>query len=347
MRPQATLGVKLDREDVLRLAEEAKLANDELDLSGFDLSGINLQETELARVAFGRHHGGSPAVLAGASFRGSTLRDCFFAHADLVKADFRGCHITGADFRYATFRQTTLEGATLVLCDFYRACLEDGTRLTNAVLELVSLTASLDGATGLSRGTFTREGHPPALVAESAECYPAFLERTKSDRPESYSVDKGLEVRLEEAASIYRQLSGLWTSRAQFADAGWAYAHSRRLERQVAGPRGRNFRVLAWLWLWIADLLCGFGERLGRVVGWLLAVALIPGFAYLLFGGIAGAHGIADDLLFSVSQLTASTPARLSSSNSLVDWVRVVQTLAGVTLLGLFGFILGNKIRNS
>jgi hypothetical protein len=349
MRPDCEPGAKLGRDEIFRLAEMAKRAGEELDLSGYDLSGTDLsgKEVVLTDVVFGRHHGPQPATLVGTNFRCSTLDHCFFAHADLTDADLRDCQISRSDFRYATFCRTTLGDATVVLCDFYRASVQENTVMRDTVFELVSLTESLDGATGLHWTSFAGKARRPALVAESEVDYRNFLEWTKADRLETYPVEAALEDRLDEAARTYRQLCGLWTSRAQFNDAGEAYAHSRRLERQAAGPRGRKFRPFFWLWLWAADALCGFGERLGRIVLWLAVVALLPGVAYWLFGGVSGGHGMGDDLLFSASQLTASTPARLTSATEVVDWIRVLQTLAGVALLGLFGFVLGNKIRSA
>ena len=349
MRPDREPGAKLGRDDVLRLVELAETAGEELDLSGYDLSGENLsgREVRLSNVVFGRHNGPPPAILVGTDFRYSTLEHCFFAHADLTDAYLRCCQISRCDFRYARFCRTTIGDATFLLCDFYRASVQENTVMRGTVFELVSLTESLDGATGLHWSSFAGNARRPALVTESETDYRDFLERTKVDRPVTYSVEQALEDRLDDAARTYRQLCGLWTSRAQFSDAGEAYAHSRRLERQAAGPRGHKFRPFFWLWLWVADALCGFGERLGRIALWVVVVALLPGVAYWLFGGVDGAHGIGDGLLFSASQLTASTPARLTPATQVVDWIRVLQTLAGIALLGLFGFVLGNKIRNA
>jgi len=167
---------------------------------------------------------------------------------------------------------------------------------------------------------------------------------------ETYSIEDALADRLEDAARSYRDLCGLWTERGQFSDAGKAYARSRRLERQSAGPRfkGKPFRPLFWVGLWFADLLCGFGESLVRIVGWLLAVALLPGIVYAIVGNVVqGSGGFWDDILFSASQVTASTPMRLTSTAPVIEWIRVLQTLTGVAVLGLLGFVLGNKLRNS
>ncbi len=351
MRPDAQPPARLDRDQVIEFAHRASAAGEELDLSGYDLSGVDLAGTDLVwrRVVFGRHGGSPPAILRGTSFRNSRLEECLFAHADLTDADFRGCDIVRCDLRYAMFCRTTLGDATVVRSDFYRATLGQGTVMLNTTLELVSLTTDLEGAQDLAWTTFSARSRPPALVLEDEGAYREFLQPTKGDRLASYDIDAAIADRLLDAARIYRLLCGLWTERGEFRDAGAAYAHCRRLERQATGPfyRGRPFRPFTWLWLWFADLLCGFGQNLGRIIPWLVALALLPGVAYAIVGGVAGAHGIGDDLLFSASQLTASTPARFAATSPLLDWIRVVQTLLGVALLGLFGFVLGNKIRYS
>ncbi len=352
LRPDKPAGARLTRDEVVEWAARANRAGVLLNLSGYNLTEIDLKDEnlKLTDVVFGWHGGPKPAELRGARFRECILEHCFFADTDLTKADFRKCTALRCDFRYATFRHTTLQEAKLVLCDMYRASIQDGTVMLKTKFELVSLTGTLGGATGLRWSSFAHEKPRPPLVPESEREYREFLRWTKQDRLEAYSIDDALADRLDDAARNYRDLSGLWTERGQFSDAGKAYARSRRLERQSAGPRfkGKPFRPLFWAGLWFADLLCGFGESLVKIVVWLLVVALLPGIVYAIIGNVVqGSGGFWDDLLFSASQLTASTPMRLSSSAQVVEWIRVLQTLTGVAVLGLFGFVLGNKIRNS
>lgn len=351
-RPRKPLWRALTGEQVIAWARAANRRGRLLDLSGFDLEGVDLAETMLRDVVFGWHRGPRPpASLRGAQFRGSVLTRCFFAHTDLARADFRNCKASNCDFRYATFEDTTLQEATLVMCDLYRATLKEGTVMHDTTLELVSLTGVLEGATGLRWSAFDPKGRRrPALVLESERDYVEFLQRTQRDRPEHYPIEDALRDRLDDAARNYRDLCGLWTARGQFRDAGNAYVHGRRLERQAAGPLFRRtpFHPLRWAGLWVADLLCSFGESLWKILVWLVVIALLPGVVYAIAGDVVtGAHGLGDDLLFSASQITVATPTRLSSSSHVVEWVRVVQTLLGVAALGLLGFVLGNKLRSS
>jgi hypothetical protein len=348
MPPDSSPPARLDRDQVFDLASRAAAAGEELDLSGLDLSGLDLSGEGVIwrRVVFGRHRGPAPALLRGTSFRCSKLEECLFAHVDLTDADFRGCEIARCDMRYALFCRTTLGDATVVRSDFYRASFQEGTVMLNTNLELVSLTTDLAGAEDLAWTTFDARTRPPALILEDEAAYRDFLQPTRGDRLPDYDIDAAIADRFRDAAHIYRLLCGLWTERGKFTDANEAYAHCRRLEREEVGPR-HHFDPFKWLWLWLADLICGFGQDLGRIALWLLAVALLPGVLYAIFGGVSGAVDIGDYLLFSASQLTASTPARFAPTSSLVEWVRVLQTLLGVGLLGLFGFVLGNKIRYS
>jgi hypothetical protein len=347
---------ELTREAVVALVEEARMAEGELVLSGYDLSGVDLSGLNLGRkgvvwrdVVFGRHNGPPPAEMNGTSFRDSTFDHCFFAHANFTDADFRACVMSRCDFRYAQFHRTTVEEATFNLCDLYRATCLQGTIFRQSVFELVSLTASLEGATDLRWPTFAGKGRPPALVPEDEDKYREFLEWTKHDRGDTYSTEDALNDRLLVAAEGYRNVSGLWTSRGQFGDASRAYVRARRLERQSASWRfkGKPFQPFRWMGLWLADLLCGFGTNLGIILPWLVIVALLPGFAYSHFGGISGDPGVGDSLLFSVSRIVGSTPTGLAPSSHVVDVVGVLQTLAGIALTGLFGFVLANKLRSS
>jgi hypothetical protein len=349
MRPNKPAHAKLTRDEILEWASRARKAHEELDLRAYDLGGVNLANVELHDVVFGRHErdGAVPARLEEATFRDSSLEHCFFSHAHLIEVDFRGSTLSRCDFRYADFYRTTLEQAKLALCDLYRATIRQGTVMLRTQFELVSLTASLEGSTDLRFDAFDK-GDRPGLVTEDESEYRGFLVWTQRDRRVSYSSDDAVANRFADAARTYRNLSAHWAARGQFRDAGRAYVCSRRLERSDIAPgRGDRRCMTRWFGLWFADVLCGFGERLWPIVPWIAIVALLPGVLYTLFGGVAGSHGLLDDLRYSFNQLTDFTPKDLSANNHLVDVVGGIQRVLGIALLGLFGFVLGNRLRSS
>jgi len=369
MRPDLPRGTKLTRAHVTEWAARAAAERDVLDLTGYDLRGINLGKLHLSDVIFGFHNrlppaipprpdavptsgpeaAWDPATLRRASFRESTLDRCFFAHCDLTDVDLRGCTITRCDMRYARFHRTTLENSKLVRCDLYRATVREGSVMQGTTFELTSLTESLEGVTGLRWEAFKGRCRRPALATEgNEEEYRKFLQDTKLDRLETDSIDDALGNRFRDAARAYRNLSGVWSLRGQFRDAGRAYVHSRRLERRAASPlsKGSPTRLHAWLGLWSADMLCSFGESFVRLIPWLVAIALLPGFAYAIFGGVDNAHGVWDHLLFSTFALTGSIPHDMTPSH-IVELITALQRMAGIALFGLFGFVLANRIRSS
>jgi len=99
------------------------------------------------------------------------------------------------------------------------------------------------------------------------------------------------------------------------------------------------------------DAICGFGENLSRI---LISLAfLILGFAAYtkFFNGLKYKESnlsvsIINHLIFSLGNLTGTKPERIVAANSSTELLLSLQSFFGIALVGLFGFVLGNKIRN-
>jgi hypothetical protein len=352
--PAAAVGEALAQAELVRLGvlaarmEACDGIEVEIDLRGYGLSGLQLGGRVWRRLVFGRNHDSEQAVLENVSFERGTLEWCELVGVDLDHVSFEACRISDCDLRYATFRRVRMADVTLERCDLYRANMLHGTELQRARFRLISPPDVYDGVTGLRWSSFCGS-ETPAVIAESATEYASFLERTRQERQFDRPLDVALRERLENAAESFRTLSAYWDARGQFEDGGRAYSHSQRLLRQSAGPfySGRPFDPVRWLGLWTADLVCGFGESLPRIFAALAVVALLPGMLLGLLGGASGGHGLGDDLIFSVAHLTTTQVARIHASSRAVEAIGLVQSIMGIALLGLFGFVLGNKIRRS
>lgn len=337
------------RDLVARIARRDAAGGGELDLRGEDLTGADLSAMELDRVVFGRGREGRDAArLQGADLRGATLRGCSLTRCDLRDVDLRGAVLEDCDLRYVTTQRTNLGDVVMRRCDLYRASFDAGTIFSPRALEHVSLTnAWLSGMSAFNRGSLSES----SLVQEDEAAYRAFLRPTAEESPES--INERVHRRHLEAAAVYRGLSGLWASQGLLGDSGWAYARSRALERREASPlhRATPARWARWLGLVAVDVVSGYGLRIGRVAACLALLSVLPGVVYALAGGVRNdartTHRLGDSLLFSLGQLTSSTPERLTAAHRWVEWASVVQTLLGVTLLGLLGFVLGAVIRSS
>ncbi len=91
------------------LNPRAELMEGRANLTGSDLSGFDLSETDLRGVNFSR------CILRGTSFQGSNLNGANFNHADLQGADMRGCTVRRSIFDYADLRDAELGGVDFTL----------------------------------------------------------------------------------------------------------------------------------------------------------------------------------------------------------------------------------------
>jgi len=129
-----------------------------------------------------------------------------------------------------------------------------------------------------------------------------------------------------------------------------------RPRRSLGEQLGSVWNWLTRLWRWVvlavADGLCAFGEGLGHVVAWLALLVLLPGAVFALTDGVefqssGKAAGLGDSLLFSLTELVNAAPSRLHAAAHSVEAMNAIQTLIGVILLGLLGFVLGNKLHSA
>ena len=93
----------------------------------------------------------------------------------------------------------------------------------------------------------------------------------------------------------------------------------------------------------LSDLLFGYGESMTKMIlTYILTVFL---FAWAFTENVSlleysQAFGI------SLKNMVGMDSDILQDVSPLVDMLNVVQTTIGILLTGIFGFILGNKIRN-
>ncbi len=174
----------------------------------------------------------------------------------------------------------------------------------------------------------------------------------------------------EAARQAYLNLEGNFRSLGNPEAASWAYRRARRMgkrrarEATLGALRGRHWRSAllegaTFAADAFAEFLCDYGESLPRVLRAFVLVLL--GFAamYGLTGSLlhevqtaAGprmlpARGLADLLGFSFLEMcTSSTPdLGLRPASRVVYFAGSLQYVVGVVLIGLFGYVLGNRIR--
>ncbi len=312
---------------VLRYTDFSRALLDNVDFSATDLWGARLEGAEAVNASF------RDTRAAEANFAGADLTGADFENADLKKVNFRGARLRGANMRGATLTGADLEG-----CD-----------LTDAILPRVNLAvcnlrhARIAGAwLESTRMTFEQFG---GMVGEQVagdweEARQAYLTLERNFR------SLGVPEAASQAYRLARRM-GRREARRRLAEA----LHKRRWRE--AAPHIVHFASDAF-----AEWLCDYGESLPRVGRAYLAVLLVFAAFYGVTGSLqpvaatAGAavlptSGVLDLIGFSFLNMSTSvTPdIGLKPASHFVYFVTSLQYVVGVVLIGLFGYVLGNRIR--
>lgn len=316
------------------------------------LESVSFDHASLIKCNFDQALPSQQPSISKVSFRDCQLLHCRFRHA----------HLCWTDFRYAEINGATFEEAIISFCDFYRAFLLGiiifrKSRISNSSL---FYTYFEEGAT-IRRDNLVNG----RIIQQDKDTYRKFLvdwnqlgtgER-KNDRnseKSDWSPTKSMRARFEDAEDIYKGLNGLWMSRGFYADANWAYVQGRRAERRrmladfVHKPAGLLAKVsiaLSILWSFISDLMFGYGESIGKMIlSYFIIIFLFAFFYYASSEVDIGTYSYAT--VISLKNMVAISSTEVEGVSPLVDLLNVLQTTLGILITGIFGFILGNKIRN-
>jgi uncharacterized protein YjbI with pentapeptide repeats len=313
----------------LRFADFTSAIMDGADVSGADLWGARLLKVEAQRTNF-----------RGAHLDEAQLNDADLASADLTGASLRRANLSGARLRGAILRDAALDGANL-----------DGADLSGAVLPHVALTS---------------------CTLRQVRFAGAWLERTRMHAHQlGGATGEETAGDFEAAREGYIVLEQNFRTLGSADDASWAFRRRRRMGKRLHAQHARTAfgkrdvgaalrPSLQWLGDVASEWVCDYGESVTRVLRAFLVV--LVGFAavYWLSGCLepreaaqAGAvpatrFPMIDYLLFSLDSMTTvgTSEVGLKPGGQLGVLLSSVQTVVGTVLLGLFGFVLGVKMRN-
>lgn len=121
----------------------------------------------------------------------------------------------------------------------------------------------------------------------------------------------------------------------------------RRMISDFANPKISTSRKVANVWSifvnYFSDIFFGFGESMFRMImTYILTVFL---FAWAFTSNVSLLE-YSQALAVSLKNMAGMDSEILRDVSPFVDMLNVVQTTIGIILTGIFGFILGNKIRN-
>jgi hypothetical protein len=298
-----------------------------VDLSDRNLTGINLDELDLAEADF---YG---ADLSQANLKMATLIGCDFANVtavsvDLYKADLRGAFMTGADFSNAYLSESRLDGADL------RGVVLKGAKLEGAILTGCDISGSdLSGA-----------------MLDDADLTDSNLSRTDMNRASVFGVRYGT---FESMRGHYFGIRGLDSAfgNALFVrdarDRDYLDAFERSIESAQPGidQNSRRFLFKAWK-------LIGYGRSLSRLALYALILAMgfgvVFAFDQALGWGLMDYSGSAQSPLtpfyYSIVTYTTLGFGDITPQHWFGEVIIVIEVLLGYTTLGLLLAILGNRV---
>jgi len=318
------------------LLKESNLSH--ADLQGAFLSGANLQE---ARLWYANLQG---ANLSHADLQGCDLLDANLQNADLSYANLQGCDLLRANLQSANLQGADLRG--LDLLDIIEGGLR-GTRLYRAKLDRTALR---------------REQLGPQIGEEQAQEY-------------------------HRARDTYGALRTDFESLGDYEAASWAYIQGRRMEKACSAPwRARHFcyqeepgdipetqlpwyhphlwrfflrHTTKWLSDWLVELICKYGESPSRTLATMVVIFALFVAIYWAAGAVVKVEentgsithmptrNLKDLAIFGLGAFVTMDPKGLQPREDWVQLLAGLEGLLGISLTGLLGFVLGNRIRRS
>ena len=247
-------------------------------------------------------------------------------------ADFREADLRGADLRDVVLRGTNFDGADL----------------RGASLQNVDLTGCAINGIRLSD---------------------AKLDRTRLSRAQlGDAIGEELAGEYELARRGYLQLERNFTDIGDPEAASWAYRRRRRVQKWEAlrkvreslrsGSYGSAAQSLTrYANDWVVQLVCDYGESVPRVLLTIWAVVLMFTGWYWVGGGVlketpddaqrAVCQSPLDLLRYSMTVMVSPSdpPPDLRAATEQDQFVTILQSYIGIFLIGLLGFVAGNRIR--
>ncbi|MBR4089251.1 MAG: pentapeptide repeat-containing protein [Bacteroidales bacterium] len=312
----------MDREELLKLIETKKIV-------GIDLSGEKLEKID---------------------FSGCTLERVNFKGCEMVHCRFRNAKIMWSDFRYAEIQHGTFEGAQIDFCDFYRAFIDGVVIFNGSMFSNCSLNKTYLGDCAIIRRENLKDFR---ILQQNKEEYTRFLvdwhtygtgERTNDVNVKSdWNPQAAVDARWADAEVIYKNFNALWTGKGYIADGNWAYVQGKRMERMRLISDFKFANIVKISTNFLSDILFGYGESMTKMIlTYILTVFL---FAWAFTENVSLLE-YSQAFAISLKNMVGMDSELLQDVSPLVDMLNVVQTTIGILLTGIFGFILGNKIRN-
>lgn len=317
----------------------------------------------------------------------TTMNECDFFFCEFEKCRFINTKMEWVDFRYSSFTDCSMRCAKVTYGDFYMTAFHGTTNFPHSVFSLCSLTnATFDNHCLLMENIdrLIQEDYELYSIfirkknwSKHNPCAD-FSELDKAEEDLCKLEEKILEEKIylsQEAKFIYTTLSGLYSGKGLFRDSNKAYSKAKKCEAQYykllqkkAWQRKECWSLLKNGKCWVCPvivMLLGYGYAcwswLKNVIRWVFTViVMLIGYGYKplpVMAWFAVLIVVFWMILWFTKDLPWNESLAASICNSIGPYSKMIEnlgpvlasfeTLAGVFLIGFFGFVIANKIRNN
>lgn len=301
---------------------------------------------------------------------GGNFDDVIFVNISACYAKFNNCRFRNASFlccdlRYIEVNGGTFEKAKLYWCDLYRAYFQGVVWFQQSLIAYCSLNS-----TYFSGGVLIRKDnlYNNILLQEDKKNYKNFIRYWDNIRPQwdkiknddgksgDEKINNIVSNRFYELELIYKNLSSSFSANGFINDSNWAYVKGKRMERvmyikslSLKKLFSKNLISQIKIFIkivsnWIFDIAFGYGESLLKILITYCVIVLIFTCIYMYRANI---DSFPTALFISFKNMIgASSPELDAIHDFIISVLNLIQTTIGILTTGIFGFILGNKIRN-
>lgn len=330
-----------------------------------ELKNINFKDAQLEYVLFDN------AIIENCNFDvtnpdddktkidyNPSINKVSFRKCKLINCRFRNAKFFWSDFRYSEIKHATFENSEIEFCDFYRAFFHGiiifkKSKISNSSLHYTYFNSTIIRKENILNGKILQQDYEnyEKFLNEWHYNGPGVRQNDQGDKS-SWSPEDSLEARFTDAEDIYKSLNGLWVSKGFLYDANWAYVQGRKMERKRLKAELKSDKIPVclklrklpfFIWNKFCDIFFGYGESIIKMIGTYILIVIVC--ACLFYVNIS-LESFFDAIEFSFKNMIAMTPEEIKNVSFFVDVLNVIQTTVGILMTGIFGFILGNKIRN-
>ena len=292
----------------------------------------------------------------------TTMNECDFFFCEFEKCRFINTKMEWVDFRYSSFTDCSMRCAQVTYGDFYMTAFHGTTNFPHSVFSLCSLTnATFDNHCLLMENI-------DRLIQENYELYSIFIrkknwskhnpcadfsELDKAEEDLCKLEEKILEEKIyiaQEAKFIYTTLSGLYSGKGLFRDSNKAYSKAKKCEAQyyklLQKKAWQRKEYRSWLKnkfrrvVPVFIMRIGYGYKFLPVMAW-FAVLIVFCWLWLWFAEDLSWY---DSLVASIRNSIGTGTEKMTEPSPILT---SIETLMGILLIGFFGFVWANKIRNN